>query len=264
MKRAWAVPVIGFLLLAGIAVGVGIGRNPHDFEGRCDSCHLVAPEPGRPGIFLQDIDYLCRECHRMTKGNSHPSETVPSMQIPAGFSLDWQGRITCATCHDPHVEDLSSNPAMLRGRVAGKEFCTQCHQDYLFEPERHLAISGTAHTKRWTPPTADALNRLLDAASIECIACHEGSIGPAVSYHLAGQKGLTFQGRSLTHPVGVDYAAAALANRELRSIDDLSQLISLYEGKVGCTSCHNPFSTEADMLVFNNRGSALCLECHLK
>lgn len=264
MKRARVFFFGIFLLLAGIAVGIGVNRNPHDFAGQCDGCHLVAPESGQKGIFIQDIDYLCLECHRVSKSNSHPSEIIPSMKMPTGFNLDWQGRITCTTCHDPHIEDLPSNPDMLRGQVEGKAFCTQCHQDYFAAPEKHLAASGAAHTKSWTPPDKEAFNRILDAASLECLACHEGSVGTAVSYQVAGQEALTFQGRSLSHPVGVDYAAAASANRELRSLDDLSPLISLYEGKVGCTSCHNPFSSEADMLVFNNRGSALCLECHLK
>lgn len=264
MKRSCIYVSAGILLLAGITVGIALNRNPHDFIGQCDICHLVAPQSGQKGIFIQDIDYLCMECHRVSKSNSHPSEIAPSMKMPSGFSLDWQGRITCTTCHDPHVEDLSSNPAMLRGQVGGKEFCIQCHQDYFTAPEKHLAASGTAHTKSWTPPDKEALNQILDAASLECLACHEGSVATAVSYQLGGMESLTFQGRSLSHPVGVDYASAASANRQLRSLNDLSPQISLYEGKVGCTSCHNPFSSETDMLVFNNRGSALCLECHLK
>lgn len=264
MNRILPMVFLGFLLFAGIMLGFAVTRAPHDFAGQCETCHLVIPQSGQKGIFVHDIDFLCRQCHQVSRSNSHPSEILPSMAMPAGFVVDWQGRITCTTCHVPHPKDMESNPSMLRGEASGKDFCTLCHQDFYYAPEKHLAASEIAHTKSWTPPNREVLSGLLDGASLDCLACHEGSVGSAAGFQIAGQDVLTFQGHNLSHPVGVDYAAAASRNRELRSIDDLSPMISLYEGKVGCTSCHNPFSEEPDMLVFSNQGSALCLECHLK
>lgn len=264
MRHALLLP-LAVLLLFGLAmIGSAVNRNPHEFAGRCEECHLVAPQAGERGIFVQDIDFLCEGCHEVSKKNSHPSEIVPSMKLPDQFPVDWQGRITCTTCHDPHAEDLSENPSMLRLRSGGKEFCTLCHQDLFQDPAKHLAASEIAHTKSWTPPGRDALGRILDEVSIGCISCHEGSVGSVTNFRVAGMETLSYMGPSFSHPIGMDYAEAASRNRELRPLDDLSPMVSLYEGKVGCASCHNPFSHERDMLVFSNRGSALCLECHLK
>jgi predicted CXXCH cytochrome family protein len=264
MKRLLPFALAALPLLAGVMAGIAVNRNPHEFAERCEECHLVAPQPGQKGIFVHDIDYLCLKCHQLARKNSHPSELVPSMKLPGSFPVDWQGRITCTTCHDPHAENLTANPAMLRGNAGGRDFCTLCHQNLFTDPGKHLAASEIAHTKSWTSPDRDTLSRILDKVSLECLACHEGSVGPVVTFQTAGQATLSFQGRNFSHPIGMDYAEAASGNRELRSMDDLSPMISLYEGKVGCTSCHSPFSKEADMLVFSNRGSALCLECHLK
>lgn len=254
------------LLLVTISCLIGFSRNraSHDFSGQCELCHLVAPQKGQPGIFVQDIDYLCRTCHQILEGSSHPSEVAPSMEMPKEFTIDWQGRITCTTCHDPHNDDLKENPFMLKTDLRGKEFCQACHTDLFRNPKKHLSATRIAHTKSWTPPNKKTLNDTLDQVSLDCLACHEGSVGPAANYTTPTPSNLTFQGMSFSHPVGIDYARAASGNRGLRSMDDLSPMISLYEGKVGCASCHNPFSHEDVMLVFNNRRSALCLECHLK
>ncbi|ORJ59599.1 cytochrome c3 family protein [Geothermobacter hydrogeniphilus] len=255
-------------ILVGIGssafIGFGRDNGPHDFTGKCEQCHLVAPQKGQPGIFVQDIDSLCESCHQIVESNSHPSKVAPSMKLPKGFTVDWQGRITCTTCHNPHPDNVADNPFMLRSSKRGKQFCVSCHKDLFKNPKKHLSASRIAHTKSWTPPTRDTLDKALDQVSLDCLTCHEGSVGPAAKFSLPNERNLTFRGTNFSHPIGMDYAQAASSNRELRSVDDLSPMISLYEGKVGCASCHNPFSHEEEMLVFNNRRSALCLECHIK
>jgi len=256
------------IILTGVVISQSRENDPHDFSGQCERCHLVSPQKGQKGIFVQDIDHLCKSCHQVVKGNSHPSEVVPSMPIPKSFDLDWQGRMTCTTCHDPHMEaddedaDDHSKLFMLRAGIRGREFCQLCHKDLL--KNRHLTSTSIAHSKSWTPPAREKLNNGLDSVSLDCLNCHEGTVGPVATYRRADEPALSFQGMSFSHPIGMDYARAAIGNRELRPVDDLSPMISLYEGKVGCASCHNPFSHEKVMLVFDNGRSALCLECHLK
>lgn len=234
----------------------------HDFAGRCETCHLTSPRQGQKNIFTRDIDTLCIECHEVAVKNSHPTGMVPSMNVPNNFFLDWQGKINCASCHDPHNRDTDM---MLRSEARGRAFCESCHHGGL-ALGKHVAASSIAHTKNWTPPTTQAFGQILDRVSLECMICHEGSVGPSAEVRVASvsQQGLSYIGPGFTHPIGIDYAQAAANDRELRRLDDLSPLISLYEGKVGCASCHNQFSHEGDMLVFSNRGSALCLECHIK
>lgn len=265
MKRL-LIPLLALpLVLALCLSGIGDSPTPHDFTGQCERCHLVAPQPGQKGIFVQDIDYLCKTCHQVVQGNSHPSEVVPSMQLPPGFTVDWQGRITCTTCHNPHVRKNDDNRYMLKSTARGRAFCEECHKDLFSDPRKHIGASSIAHTKSWTPPERQTMEDTLDQVSLDCLSCHEGSVGPTANFTTASQvTGLSFQGTSFSHPIGMDYARAAESNRQLRPMDDLSPLISLYEGKVGCASCHNPFSHENEMLVFSNKRSALCLECHLK
>lgn len=238
-------------------------NEAHDFTGKCENCHLTSPRKGSKNIFTRDIDTLCIECHEVAVKNSHPTKMIPSMNVPGYYFLDWQGRINCATCHDPHDKSVKT---MLRSKSRGRAFCETCHMGGILQG-RHVAASGVAHTKNWTPPTASSFGQILDRVSLECLVCHEGSVGPSAAVQIGAKtqgQALSYAGPGFSHPIGIDYAQAAAGDRELRQLDDLSPLVSLYEGKVGCASCHNQFSHEGDMLVFSNRGSALCLECHIK
>ena len=42
----------------------------------------------------------------------------------------------------------------------------------------------------------------------------------------------------------------------------LDKRIRLFNGKVGCGSCHNPYSKNAKFLVIETEGGRLCLSCH--
>ncbi len=238
-------------------------QNAHDFSGRCETCHLTSPQKNHKNIFTMDIDTLCIECHEVAVKNSHPTKMVPSMKVPGYYFLDWQGRLNCATCHNPHE---IKNATMLRSEARGRGFCETCHKGGVLQG-RHVAASSMAHTKNWTPPTQNSFGQILDRVSLECLVCHEGSVGPSAEVNIGSRsdtQDLSYSGPGFSHPIGIDYGRAAARDHQLRRLDDLSPLISLYEGKVGCASCHNQFSHEGDMLVFSNRGSALCLECHIK
>jgi len=40
------------------------------------------------------------------------------------------------------------------------------------------------------------------------------------------------------------------------------QEIRLFEGRIGCGTCHDPFSKLPKQLVMSNKGSRICLACH--
>ena len=46
------------------------------------------------------------------------------IEIPEEFPLDHLGRLTCATCHNPHAE------GELRGDFVGMMVCAQCHKKF--------------------------------------------------------------------------------------------------------------------------------------
>jgi predicted CXXCH cytochrome family protein len=264
MPRRRLLAILGGLgLFVGGAIWVGSSpSNPHNFAGQCEICHLLEPlTPGEELIFRYDIDYLCNHCHEIPVKNSHPSQTIPTMSMPAGFPLDWQKRMTCATCHDPHLDDWGNNPHLLRGAVTGRSFCALCHPE-LQQPGSQHRIAEIVHAKNALTPSQEELSGTLDRVSLECIICHDGSVGKVIDYRVAGGEILTYAGQSLSHPIGMNYREATQQKRRLRPVESLSPLITLIDGKVGCSSCHSQYSQERDMLTTSNRGSSLCLQCH--
>ena len=89
----------------------------------------------------------------------------------------------------------------------------------------------------------------LDRASVEsrhCLACHNGSAGPAVPLHDS-------------HPVDRAYADAWLQRRAgLRAIPALE--IVLAGGRVTCTSCHDGASSFPRKTALPQ--ATLCQGCH--
>jgi len=257
--------VLVLLVFTAVGLWAGLDGDGHDFRGRCEFCHLSMPTENDPGRFTRDISYLCQECHNISVQNSHPFGMVPSMPVPEDFSLDWAGRMTCATCHDPHMENTAGAGMYLRGSATGKDFCDLCHRGTLpLEGGTHVGSVGIAHSKSGVVDDPNSFNQVLDAISLECLNCHDGVIASDASYKVLGGDAVTYQRNGLSHPIGMDYRQAALQDRELRPIEMLSPAIAFYDGKVGCASCHSPYSAKRRMLVVDNVGSALCLECHIK
>lgn len=65
----------------------------------------------------------CLVCH---DSHAHPVDVVPQkagIKIPEDFPTLKDGRITCATCHEPHA---ANNPDALR-RASRQELCISCH-----------------------------------------------------------------------------------------------------------------------------------------
>lgn len=253
------------LLLIGLVTGVTLWSNfdgeGHDFNGRCELCHLATPQAGDDIRFTRSISYLCLECHDVPRDNSHPVGVLPTMETPEGFLLDWAGKMTCATCHDPHSE---ADNQYLRTEARGRDFCALCHKDFLPLQDPHVGTVSIAHLKSGVYESDSPLAQVLDPISMECLSCHDGVIASDAAYKIVGGDAVTYERDGLSHPIGMDYRESAMQDRELRDVGSLSPYIALYDGKVGCASCHNPYSSQHRMLTMNNYGSALCLECHIK
>lgn len=113
--------IAAFILLLA-CVNVGAGQNSAGgvpgIKKDCATCH-VEIEKG-PGL-KKALSGLCLDCHpdRMAP-NEHKVDIVPAREV--GKLPLFDGRMTCATCHDSH-----SNPYGKLLRVPQKDLCFQCH-----------------------------------------------------------------------------------------------------------------------------------------
>jgi predicted CXXCH cytochrome family protein len=110
------------------------GRNPHQDaaikQTGCTQCHAVNPEEGDTESFVADINIVCLACHENPEhpgGIRHTVTLGPDMpEIPGSLPLGTGRRITCATCHDPHLESPAGH--RLRGGNEPPAFCLRCHK----------------------------------------------------------------------------------------------------------------------------------------
>lgn len=260
--RLWAIP-IG--IMAGLLLLLSQNDDPHRLG--CARCHVGAPSAGSGEPFAKGISELCSDCHKQPRDASHPVGILAGMRVPADLPLDRLGRITCATCHQIHAGTLTPGPAykyLLRRPEAGRPFCLSCHRS-LGDPTAPLTHSMVAESAHEGPQYRETGDRSLplDPESMQCLGCHDGSIAGMAESTIRGS-GEWEHGSDIgiTHPVGVDYLVASATNQALTPIGNLNPAIRLYSGRVGCGSCHSPFSKNHRLLVMDNRGSQLCLQCH--
>lgn len=163
VKKVFVLFIAGFIMcLAGAAAAEG----PHDMD--CKDCHTthyakgsyafgvqpkveMNPARTKTGANVDVIDSLCLGCHNENKGikpikmhTTHPTSVRPtSAKVPP--KLLWDGKLTCASCHNPHP----SNPNYMylviptnKGNNMGT-FCAACHPDQSSPETVKKAVSAT-------------------------------------------------------------------------------------------------------------------------
>lgn len=133
-----------------------------------------------------------------------------------------------------------------------------------------------------------------------CLSCHDGSamytsasyvkrphvtgVNPWVPYEtraahdIAGRErnrivnGTDYTNLSHTHPVNFTYADALATDGALHTpvntqyayLDGTTKVGRLFNGKVQCSSCHNPHKTDTKMIQGTTSDGKLCVACHAK
>lgn len=95
-----------------------------------------------------------------------------------------------------------------------------------------------------------------------CLVCHGGS--DIVDDRTICLDCHTRQGGPANHPVAVAYESLKTA---LVAHPQGPKLLCEKDGgpcRVQCSTCHNPHSSEVNLLRVDNQHSALCLSCHRK
>lgn len=177
-------------------------------------------------------------------------------ETPAGVA----GNDTCLTCHEDHGKSLGSN---LHGKLAsGAAACESCHGP----GAAHAESSGDK--SKIIGPSATAAK-----VSAQCLTCHDQREGHrffAASRHAA-------EGLSCASCHGVHKAKAPVQG-VLRQGSTTALCLSchksmekslftrsrhpLREGKMECTSCHDPHGTPGRTMLKGASANDLCFTCH--
>ena len=102
----------------------------------------------------------------------------------------------------------------------------------------------------------------LDSFSTGCVTCHNGIVSRTDTLNFRNNPETRMQMISGKHPIGMDYGRYVASNHNLRKPEDLNPNLVLVGGKVSCVTCHDPLNPEKNHMALNDRGRALCLECH--
>lgn len=269
MTAVWAVTLC---LLVGMGLLLySMQPGPHEFP-RCLDCHLTAPDgTSTDRRLVQSVTAICGRCHQAILDHySHPVDVRPStVSVPADLPLSPKGEITCSTCHAVHgprfdAEGLSTR--FLRRRESRADFCRICHPGFRGDQGGHAETLAEPHALSKYVVTDPSQG--IDALSKNCIGCHDGSFSASVTV----TTGVWVHGRDFlrhdkgSHPIGIDYESARLKRgrkTDLRPRSQVDPRIRFFGGKVGCGSCHDPYSTIEKRLVMSDRGSELCFSCHM-
>ena len=256
MKNRWT---IAFVIVIVVAAAVySLTGEPHEFSpGDCVLCHV--DEKNDPMFIRASITSACETCHEdVRETQSHPTDIYPTLSIPADMLLIRDGLFTCVTCHYVHPKkkgEFVKKHMFLRRQVRGPIFCSICHE---LDEKGHIVL-GNVHPGKYTVTDRTAS---LDRMSLDCIECHDRHFKEPLDFLGSG----SWEHSSMnSHPIGVSYSEASM--RRMDDYHDISMIpkeVRLFDGKIGCGTCHSIYSKRKGMLVMDNTGSRLCLECHNK
>jgi DmsE family decaheme c-type cytochrome len=189
----------------------------------------VAPSGGLETIGAA----ACITCHE-SKNHFNDSVHARAFSQLKGIAFEQ----SCETCHGPGSLHAAaggdkSNPGyatikIFKGMSAvelGKT-CLQCHQD-----ENRMHWVGSVHEKR----------------NVSCLACH--------SVHSAQEDKLL-----LVKPK-VELVCAQ-CHKDIVAKIHRSEHMPLVEGKMDCTSCHNPHGSATPKLIKGDSANDTCYSCH--
>jgi predicted CXXCH cytochrome family protein len=153
-------------------------------------------------------------------------------------TAEWSGGDSCQPCHVPHRADQTKMPKW-----------------------------GGPSTIRSDPPAdrgrPGPLSRM-------CLSCHDGNTARDTFGDETGGMPLPARSRIAAdgdlrndHPVGARYPTGDRKFQPLSRVEQFDR-IRLFDGKVECSSCHDPHDSydQPYLLVMPNDESQLCMSCH--
>ena len=163
--------------------------------------------------------------------------------------------VTCADCHDEVVTGMTHNihmriePFEVQGRSVG---CEGCHGD------------GTAHMEDGDLALIRTFSEYSDRDAAVCWDCHQG-VGDGLSEWMASthsMEGLTCFDCHGAHQAKDPLETCNECHQEVTAQFQLPSHHPVREGKMDCTSCHNPHRATEAQLNTDMRANDLCYSCH--
>jgi predicted CXXCH cytochrome family protein len=244
------------IIIISVAVMVyAMTKRTHDFEyGECAICHpSVRTDPSE---INPDITGSCQVCHDdLNEIQMHPTDITPRLSIPRDMPL-LDGRMTCLTCHYVHPErkkQFVKRDTLLRRQVRGQLFCSICHN---VDDAGHVVLEE-AHTGVYEELNPDVK---IDFLSLSCLKCHEKTIDKEELNSIGAGMWRHPENARINHPIGIDYRefSSRKGGKDYLPADGLE--LKLYDGKIGCGTCHSITSRRWKLLVMEE--TELCRKCH--
>lgn len=171
-----------------------------------------------------------------------------------------------------------TGPGSIRA-TSESEICIFCHTPHSTSPQSPLWNRNDPGSfyLLYSSSTIQASPGQPDGSSILCLSCHDGTI--ALGSVLNRTSEISFAGgitilpsgkSNLTtdladdHPVSFIYnSALAASDGQLKDPASISHPVTLENGKMQCTSCHDAHNNMwGKFLAASNQFSELCFKCH--
>lgn len=216
----------------------------------------------------------CVQCHIQTRGLNHPVGVMAAEKTDLPLS---NGRIDCLTCHTDKATSVTHTGGFVQGqanllRKSPRVLCNSCHgSDLLSKNDASSKSHGVAMAKAHLEEPANKISLSagrFDSETRECLSCHDGSSAShsGVREPNSGIKSGTLMSIKSMHPIGVEYSWMPKGRMapQYKPVSSLPSSVRLFDGKVGCGSCHSIYSGEEQMMSVDPKRGRLCLSCHIK
>jgi predicted CXXCH cytochrome family protein len=243
----------------------------HHFELSCDTCHSAGArgyDSSEVGEFKSSINQLCSQsgCHDLDSVLSHPVGIRPIVAIRQDMPLDQDSRLTCLTCH---LVSISSQKDKMLHVPNEAGFCAKCHLEMggTVMKRSHWRFSTYAHLGSINPnkqhlSSFETVGDIdIDKESHSCLSCHDNISAPIQSTSWPRSQ----RRESMSdHPIGMSYQEVAMRKTGQYFPLAGTPQIRLFDGRLGCGSCHSLYSQQQNKLIMSNENSRLCIKCHNK